>query len=659
MNQTRAYSVVNLKFAKDSADQRVITGIATTPTPDRVGDIVEPLGCQFKNPLPLLHQHDHEKPVGTVTFKRPTKDGIEFEARIATVEEPGPLRDRVETAWGEIKAGLIRGVSIGFRVLEDGYELMRTGGLRFTKTELMELSLVTVPANADATINTVKSFDRKALAASGQTVTVKAKPAASGITPTATERKKPMARKQTLAEQIAAFKETRMEKSARMTEIMEEAEGSTLDASAQEEFDALEQDITAIDQHVKRLRTLQKHMVEQARPVAGPNDEDEDEGNAVVKSHAPIAAKARAAKPEPGIRMARFAKSLAIANKSHRDVMSVAQELYGERDPEIVSMVKAAVPAATTTTLDPLVGNVGGFADFVEFLRPQTILGKFGTNGVPALRRIPFRVPLITETGESQGYWVGEGKAKPLTSVAYGRAMLEPLKVANIAVATMEALRDTSPAAETLIRDSLAAALIKTQDQAFIDPANAGVPGVRPASITNGVGSAASGGRGADAIREDVRTAMTAFVTANNSLAGGVWIMSASTALSLSLMQNALGQPEFVNLNLNGGTFMGLPVITSEYLGNYIVLVNAGDIYLADDGGIAVDMSTEASLEMADNPAHDSDTPTGAASMVSMFQTNSVAFRAERTVNWMRRRGNGGVRVITGAAWGQPEPETP
>lgn len=653
MSETRAYSVVNLKFAKDGANQRIITGIATTPSTDRMGDIVDPLGCTFKNPLPLLHQHDHEKPVGTVTFSQPTKDGIRFEAKLATVDEPGALRDRVETAWGEIKAGLIRGVSIGFRVLEDGYELMKNGGIRFMNTEVMELSLVTVPANKDATIQTIKSFDRKALAALGD------KPAASGTKSHATERKKPMARKQTLAEQIAAFKDTRTEKSARMTEIVEDAEGATLDASAQEEFDALEQDIESIDQHIKRLRTLQKHMVDQARPVANDGEDDDEDDRAVKKSAHSIAAKPRAPKPEPGIRLARFAKTLAVANKSHRDVMGVAQELYGDRDPEIVSMVKAAVPAATTTTLDPLIGNVGGFADFVEYLRPQTILGKFGTAGVPALRQIPFRVPLITETGESQGYWVGEGKAKPLTSVAYSRTVLEPLKVANIAVATMEALRDTTPAAETLIRDSLAAALIKTMDVAFIDPANAGIAGVKPASITNGAGAAASGGNDPDAIRNDVRVAMGAFVSANNSLSGGVWIMSAGSALSLSLLQNALGQPEFVNLTMMGGTFMGLPVITSEYVGNYIVLVNAGDIYLADDGGISVDMSTEASLEMADNPAHNSDVPTGAASMVSMFQTNSVAFRAERTVNWMRRRGNGGVRVISAATWGQPTDETP
>lgn len=76
-----------------------------------------------------------------------------------------------------------------------------------------------------------------------------------------------------------------------------------------------------------------------------------------------------------------------------------------------------------------------------------------------------------------------------------------------------------------------------------------------------------------------------------------------------------------------------------------MVLVNAPDVYLADDGGVAVDMSREASLEMQSAPTHDSTTPT-AVELVSMFQTNSVAIRAERWINWKRRR-DAAVAVIS------------
>ncbi|STF24001.1 peptidase U35, phage prohead HK97 [Escherichia coli] len=50
-------------------------------------------------------------------------------------------------------------------------------------------------------------------------------------------------------------------------------------------------------------------------------------------------------------------------------------------------------------------------------------------------------------------------------------------------------------------------------------------------------------------------------------------------------------------------------MIVSQYVGDQLVLVNAPDIYLADDGGVAVDMSREASLEMQSEPGGDSTTP--------------------------------------------------
>lgn len=159
----RAYSILRVKATDD--ERRIITGTASTPTPDRMGDIVEPLGIKFKNPMPLLHQHNAEQPVGTVKFDKPTKEGVDFTAQLPKIADPGPLKDRVDTAWGEITAGLVRGVSIGFRPVE--YSFMDDGGIRFVETEVLELSLVTIPANMDATIATIKSIDRPKPAASG------------------------------------------------------------------------------------------------------------------------------------------------------------------------------------------------------------------------------------------------------------------------------------------------------------------------------------------------------------------------------------------------------------------------------------------------------------------------------------------------------------
>jgi HK97 family phage prohead protease len=153
--QNRAYSVLEIKAVDE--DKRTVRGIATTPTVDRVGDIIDPMGVKFQNPLAFLWQHRHDQPIGSVKFDKPTKDGITFEAEIAKTDEPGTLKDRLDEAWQSIKMGLVRAVSIFFRPIE--YAFMDNGGIRYSETEVYELSAVTIPANSDALITTVKSID--------------------------------------------------------------------------------------------------------------------------------------------------------------------------------------------------------------------------------------------------------------------------------------------------------------------------------------------------------------------------------------------------------------------------------------------------------------------------------------------------------------------
>lgn len=157
--QNRAYSVLSIKAVDD--DKRIIRGVATTPTVDRVGDIIEPEGVEFENPMPLLWQHYHDMPVGQTSFGTPSPDGIPFEAQFVhpdTVESV-TLKDRLQLAWDSVKTQLVRAVSIGFRPIE--FAFMDGGGIRYTATEVYELSCVTIPANPDAVIASVKSLTGK------------------------------------------------------------------------------------------------------------------------------------------------------------------------------------------------------------------------------------------------------------------------------------------------------------------------------------------------------------------------------------------------------------------------------------------------------------------------------------------------------------------
>ena len=163
----RAYSILTTKMMDEDDDKMTIKGIASTPTPDRSRDIIEPMGAKFTTPMPLLWQHKHDMPIGSVTFAKPRKSGIPFTAEIPIIKEAGKLKERIDEAIQSIKYKLVAAVSIGFRPVEGEYEYMDNGGIRFKEWEWYELSVVTIPANSEAVMTAIKSADQKHLPAFG------------------------------------------------------------------------------------------------------------------------------------------------------------------------------------------------------------------------------------------------------------------------------------------------------------------------------------------------------------------------------------------------------------------------------------------------------------------------------------------------------------
>lgn len=654
----RAYSMLEIRAVDD--DARVIEGVASTPTADRMGDIVVPEGAKFALPMPLLWQHDSHAPIGEVTFAKPTKGGIPFKARLVHPDdvESESLKDRLREAWDSIKTGLVRAVSIGFRDL--AHEVMKDGGWRFTEWEWLELSAVTIPANADATITTIKSLDRQQLAASGHTLPTTARrdpPGASGSRPKPNPTKAPKEgtmTKKTVAEQISAFEATRVAKAARMVEIMDQSaeDGATLDAEQTEEYDTLDTEVKDIDAHLVRLRALEKAQVSTARPVDGSGAEAASEARGgVTKVIGSVLPK--------GIAFARFAIALARAQGNRGEALSITQGQIARGawadTPQLETILKTAVAAGTTTDATwaaPLVEYQQMAGEFIELLRPKTILGR-----IPGLRNVPFNISMPGQTTGSSVGWVGEAKAKPVSKLTFDTTTLRWAKAAGIVVLTDELVRFSNPSAEAIVRDDMAGAIAQFLDEQLLNPDVAEVVNVSPASITHGVTAIPASGPDADDLRTDVKAVFQAFIAANLSPAGAVWIMSETMALAIGMMQNALGQPEFPGLGVNGGTFFGLPVITSSSSalddggspdGHRLILVKASEILVADDGQIMIDVSREASLQMDSEP----DEPTAAGTvMVSLWQRNMVGIRAERWINWKRRR-TAAVQYITGANYG-------
>lgn len=640
----RAYSFLEVKAVGE--ETRTITGMATTPAVDRVGDVVESLGVTFKNPLPLLWQHEHDKPIGLVEFGKPTAKGVPFTATLPRIEEQGALQDRIEEAWQSIKAGLVRAVSIGFRSLESE-NIAGTWGTRYIRTEVFELSAVTIPAQAEARIDTVKSFDVGLPAAFGKKeipVVRLTKPAGASAP---VVKKLPVVPKpeegqdMKFAEQIKSFQAALEQKSARQTELMEKAgeEGRSLDATESEEFDTLSDEITATETHIKRLETMEKSAIANAKPVTDVSG---------MRERSPITVKAT----NPVAKGTAFTRFVIAQCRAKGNLMQAAEIAKQWTDtPEVEQVLKAAVAAGTTTDATwaaPLVPYQTMSNELIELLRPATLVGR-----MTGLRSVPFNVRIPGQTQGSTVAWVGETAPKPVSALAFEDITLRFNKLAGIVVISDELARLSTPSAEAIIRGDLVAQIAQFTDDSFINPAYAAVTDVRPASVTNTATSIPASGTDADALRTDVRALYSTFIAANMSTAGAIWVMTSTQAMAIGMMLNPLGQPEFPGIGAEGGTLLGLPVLTSEVVpsdssGSIIVLVKQSEILLADEGGVTVDVSREASLQMNSTP----DNPTTAATvMTSLWQNNLLGIRAERMITWRKRRAQA-VAYISGANYG-------
>ncbi len=601
----RAYALLDIKAL--APERRTFTGIASTPELDRQGDVFDPAGATFRNPIPLLYHHDQKLPIGRVTLAK-SAAGITFEATIPAIAEPGALQTRTDDAWQSIKAGILTGVSIGFRALEGGVEYLKSGR-RISRSEICELSLVAIPMNASASILTVKSLAARPTRARAQTM------------------------KLTTTEHVTALENKRAALTGRMGEIMETAaaDAETLDDAAAIEHDGLAVQVKAIDADLVRWRELEK--IQQAQAVAVP---------AVARTPALPVISVKGNNLPLGTAFTRLICAKVVCNGNLGDAAEYAKR-WNDSTPEVALSLKAAIAPGTATDAawaGPLVQKTI-VNDFVELLRAATVLGK-----IPNFRMVPFNVQIPTQTAGGTYNWVGEAKPKPMTTLAFGTATLTWAKAAGIIAITDELAKLSTPSAEALVRNDMIQGIARFLDAQFLNPAVAAVAGVNPASVTNGAPTAAATG----APLADIIGLINHFATNNIDVNGLAFVMSPSNLLALAFRNNSDGSPQFPGLTVQGGTWKGLNFIGSTTAGTNVIAMQPSLILLADDGGVTVDVSRDASLQMDSAPMSPADATTV---YVSMFQNNMIALRAERYVNWAKANANA-VKYLTAAAWPAP-----
>jgi HK97 family phage prohead protease len=636
----RAYSILTVKAVDE--DERIITGMATTPSPDRLQDVVEPRGAQFKLPIPFLWQHNSGHPIGHVTHAKVTSAGIEIVAKIAK-----GVTAEIDRAWALIKGGLVSGLSIGFKSVEHEH-IKETKGIRFIKWQFLELSAVTIPANSEATIATVKSIDTAQRAASGHNAAPKTLPAPRDIPPRKSAQEGKM---KTLAEQIAALEAKRQASAAQMEIVMQKTldEDRTSDAAEQETFDTLASEVEAIDKDLTRLRKLESAKAVTAKAVA--RAETVHEGSLARGGHSPIYAV-----PKQNIAPQDFVwRALTCKMKAHftkQSPIEILKQEYGDDEPtravlSFISTKAAVVPADTVTSgwASQLVET--SIQDFFSALLPNSVYpalaakgGKFsfGTAGIVSM-------PTRASTPTIAGAFVAQGAPIPVKQGAFSAITFTPKKMAVISTFTREIAEHSTPAIEGLIRQAIVEDTAVAIDSVLLDATAATT--TRPAGLKAGVSATtATAGGGIAAVIGDIRGLTGALITGTNgNLRSPVWIMNPADALAISLIPATAGGGEFpFKSEITGGTLQGYPVITSSNVAaDTMLLVDAADFVSVTGDSPRFDVSDVATLHMEDTtPLQIATGAQGSGVLAtptrSLFQTDSLGIRMLLDLNWGLRR---------------------
>lgn len=470
----------------------------------------------------------------------------------------------------------------------------------------------------------------------------------------------------TTQEQLAALRATQAANVARMKELgnIAAVEKRAMNTAEAEEFDNLEKDQDELDANIKRYERLAKMEVDNAAVI----ERTATAADTAIRHNDNLNLKT-VEKLDKGIAFARYAMCLMKAKGNHSVAAQMAERYFPNTEAVVRTLkaqaegadlaemfrVKATVPAGTTTDATwaaPLVyaNTFGG--DFIEYLRSRTLIGQAN------FRPVPFNVRITGQTSGGTAGWVGQGKSKPVTKFDFNAVTVPFTKVAAISVITQELARFSDPSAEALVRDSLADAVIERIDLDLFDPDKAAVANVSPAGLLNGVAPIATPAIDY-ADPASVRCAIAALWApwdSTNMGARPAYYTTPAVARMLAFATDPLGNVAFPGMTAQGGTLLGVPVRVSQYLANNggsggapFILVDESEIWLADDGSVTLDWSDQATIEMSDTPVGSSSATvtSNGSPFVNMWQTNSIALRAERFIWWGPRR-SGAIQWIDG-----------
>jgi HK97 family phage major capsid protein len=338
-----------------------------------------------------------------------------------------------------------------------------------------------------------------------------------------------------------------------------------------------------------------------------------------------------------------------VAKATNRNLDQVLDERYpGHEATSVITRADATV--ATTTTsgwASQLVNNAT--QDLLGLLSPFSVYPGLAAKGVSVTfdnSQGAITIPSTSTDAALAGGFVLEGDPIPVGRQTVTSISMAPHKFGIITTLTKEAAKYTTPALESVLRNSILRRTAITLDGLLLD-AVAGST-TRPAGLLNGVSAAASGFGGGDyqAIIADINALMAPFDTANAGR-NMVLVMHPSQARKLAMTPGPDGTFGWADRFLSQFTVL----VSTNATAARLIAIDAEDFATASGAAPQFEVSDQTTLHMSDTPLEVvAANGTVADPIRSMFQTHSMAIKMVLPLTWKMRR-TGMVQWIDGTSW--------
>ncbi|HEY2245698.1 MAG TPA: phage major capsid protein [Xanthobacteraceae bacterium] len=658
-------SARGLKFKTHASTVHGLEFVMSDETIDRMDDVILSDGWDlenFKKAPRALFNHRSDFVIGKWENVRVEDKQLRGHLRLA---KKG-TSERIDEIISLVEQGLLNTVSVGFRVLESKPRKESAWGSFYTKSELVETSLVSIPANPNA-LAIAKSLKispatlEMVFAEQGAKGTGIKRRGLNGGHAKASRNGKGTGMS-SLAQRIMTLEASIVAKKDELETHIERMDDSNVSDTDLETNGRLNAEIAQLEKTRATLIDSEKVL---AKTVTGDNGKGRALSTTVLTpTEERIAAPAIITRRKDFDLVDYYVKAALcnyMAKASGRPIDLERQRIYGDDDgiKAIVEIVTRAASAPAMTTVTGWAAELAQttYAELMPLLMPKAILTRLAPKGLTlgfgAAGRIV--IPTRSRTPSLAGSFVGEGLAIPVRQGAFTSQTLTPKKMAVISTWTREMGDHSIPSIEGLIREAIQQDTSVAIDSVLID-ANPATT-IRPAGLLNGVASQTptpiTNGPIA-ALIGDITNMINAISTSTyGNVRNLVWLVNQTDMLRASLMTAPNTGIFPFRDEIRGGSLNTIPLIDSATVpAKTMVLVDAADFVVVGGEAPRMEMSDQATLHMEDTTPLElvASPSTVAAPQRSLFQTDSLALRMIMPLNWTQRRA-GTIAWVQNVTW--------